>query len=130
MRRETTVLAAYVANGLIATAVHFCVLWTNINLLKMSSAGGANLLAAIVGIGASFIGNRWFVFRASEQPILQQAMRYLTLYVAIALMHGCVLWIWTDVSGLDYRLGFVIATTLQFALSFVGNRYLVFRQTT
>lgn len=128
LRSSRTVLVCYVINGLVATAVHFAVLWTNINVLKMSSAGAANLLAAVVGIGTSFAGNRWFVFRAHEQAILQQAMRYVALYAGVALMHGGVLWLWTDVSGFDYRIGFIVATSLQFVLSFIGNRYLVFRQ--
>ena len=127
MRSSRALLASYVANGVFATAVHFAVLWTNINVLGMSSAGMANLLAAVVGIGTSFAGNRWFVFRARGQAILGQATRYLALYAVIALMHGGVLWLWSDISHLDYRIGFVVATSLQFALSFVGNRYLVFR---
>lgn len=123
-------LASYVVNGLVATAVHFAVLWTNINVLKMSSAGAANLVAAIAGIATSFVGNRWFVFRASKQAILAQATRYLALYASVALMHGGVLWLWSDVSGLDYRIGFIVATSMQFVVSFIGNRYLVFRQAT
>jgi len=130
VRNNKTVLASYIANGLVATAVHFAVLWTNINVLKMSSAGAANLLAAIAGIGISFAGNRWFVFRAREQAILGQATRYLALYASVALMHGGVLWLWSDVSGLDYRVGFIVATSIQFVVTFIGNRYLVFRQTT
>jgi putative flippase GtrA len=130
MRSSRTLLAGYVANGLVATAVHFAVLWTNLRLLGMSSAGAANLLAAVAGMATSFFGNRWFVFGAGAEPILGQAMRYLALYAAIALMHGGILWLWSDKSGLDYRIGFVIATSLQFALSFAGNRYLVFRQAT
>jgi putative flippase GtrA len=127
-RSNRTVLVGYAINGLVATSVHFAVLWTNINVLKMSSAGGVNLLAAIAGIGTSFAGNRWLVFRAHEQAILQQATRYVALYAGVALMHGAVLWVWSDVSGFDYRTGFIIATSLQFVLSFIGNRYLVFRQ--
>jgi putative flippase GtrA len=130
MRNNRTLLLGYVVNGLIATAVHFAVLWTNINLLGMSSAGAANFLAAIVGISASFAGNRWFVFAAHAQPIFGQATRYLLLYAAVALLHGGVLWLWSDVSHLDYRIGFILATCLQFVLTFLGNRYLVFRHAT
>ena len=43
-------------------------------------------------------------------------------------MHGGVLWLWSDIGGFDYRIGFILATSLQFVLSFFGNRYLVFRQ--
>jgi putative flippase GtrA len=127
MRSNRALLAAYVANGLVATAVHFSVLWANLRLFGMHSAGAANGLAAVVGIAVSFVGNRSFVFGAQDEPILGQAMRYVGLYAAIALMHGGVMWLWSDVSKLDFRAGFFIATALQFVLSFAGNRYLVFR---
>jgi putative flippase GtrA len=130
MRSSRALLAAYVANGLVATAVHFAVLWAAIRLLEMSSAGAANLIAAVAGIAVSFFGNRTFVFGSQDEPILGQATRYLALYATIALMHGGVMWLWSDVSRLDFRAGFVIATLLQFVLSFAGNRYLVFRQAT
>jgi putative flippase GtrA len=130
MRNDRTLLLAYVANGLVATAVHFAVLWFNIDILKMPSAGAANFVAAIAGIGTSFAGNRWFVFGAHGQAIVAQATRYLALYAAVALLHGGVLWLWSDIAGLDYRIGFVLATCLQFVLTFFGNRYLVFRPAT
>jgi putative flippase GtrA len=130
MRSSRALLAAYVANGLVATAVHFAVLWASIRLLGMPSAGAANAVAAIAGITVSFFGNRSFVFDARHEPILGQATRYLGLYAAIALMHGAVLWLWSDIAKLDFRVGFVIATSLQFVLSFAGNRHLVFRQAT
>ncbi len=120
-------LTRFVINGLIATAVHYGVLSLNLEVLGFGSAGLANLCAAVAGIAASFLGNRFYVFSGSvQQAWLPQALKFSGLYGAIAVLHGAVLWLWTDQFGLDYRIGFLIATALQVSLSYIGNKLLVF----
>ena len=119
--------ARYVINGIIATAVHYAVLRFNLGVLHLPSAGLANLIAAGFGISASFLGSRYFVFRAHGGSILHQLAKFGVLYACIALLHGGVLWLWTDVNHFDFRIGFLLATALQVALSFWGNKTLVFR---
>ena len=99
----------------------------NLEAIEAPSAGLANLIAAVFGIGASFLGSRYFVFAATNEPILKQAVKFSGLYGAIALLHALVLLIWTDWYGLDYRLGFLLATAIQVSLSYLGNKFLVFR---
>jgi putative flippase GtrA len=120
--------ARYVVNGVAATLVHFGVLRFNLLVLHIPSAGGANLFAAMAGIVTSFLGSRWFVFRAQEDPIVSQFTKFGLLYACIAMLHAAVLWVWTDRCGFDYRVGFLLATVLQMMLSFVGNKFLVFKQ--
>jgi putative flippase GtrA len=120
--------ARYVLNGLLASAVHFAVLLLALDLLHLRSAGLSNLLASVVGISASFLGNRYFVFAASAQPFADQLLRFGGLYGAIAAVHAVTLWAWTDVGGLDYRVGFLLAVGIQLILSFVGNKTLVFNR--
>lgn len=127
-RRELGQIARYVVNGLLATAVHFGVLSLCLELLRLPSAGIANLIAAGFGITASFFGSRHFVFRRPDEPIARQAARFGALYAAIAVLHALVLALWTDLLGLDYRWGFLLATGLQVALSYWGNKRLVFNQ--
>jgi putative flippase GtrA len=117
----------YIANGIVATAVHFAVLSFNFHVLNFTSAGLANIVAAFFGITTSFLGSRYFVFCKFGEPIVTQAVKFSGLYGAIAVLHGLVLFIWTDSFGLDFRLGFLIATVLQVALSYSGNKLLVFR---
>lgn len=126
-RPEFGQIARYAVNGLAATAVHFSVLVFALEVLRIPSAGLANLLAAVFGISASFVGSRYFVFRRRDQPIAGQAARFVMLYAAIAGSHGLVLAVWTDWWALDYRWGFVLATGLQVATSYWGNKRLVFR---
>lgn len=120
-------IARYGINGLAATAVHYGVLTFNLKVLQLSSAGLANLIAAVFGVGASFFGSRYFVFPAASQSIFRQALKFSALYGAIAVLHGLVLLVWSDWHGLDYRLGFLIATAIQVSLSYLGNKFLVFR---
>lgn len=117
----------YIINGLVATAVHFGVLTFNLHVLGFQSAGLANLIAAVFGILTSFLGSRYFVFRASASPIAGQLLAFSTLYAALALAHGGFLFLWTDLAKLDYRVGFLLATAFQVAVSYLANKTLVFK---
>ncbi len=118
--------ARFIANGLVATAVHYAVLTFNLKVIGIPSAGVANFIAAWFGIATSFVGSRYFVFRRSDAALWPQAMRFLVLYASIAVLHGLLLYAWTDVAHLNYSAGFLVATVMQTALSFVGNKLMVF----
>lgn len=118
----------FIANGLLATAVHYAVLTLCIEVLGFRSAGLANLVAACCGISSSFLGNRVFVFAARTEPAWRQFSRFALLYALLALMQGALLALWTDVGGLDYRAGFVIGTALQVLGSWYGGKHWVFRR--
>ncbi len=117
----------YTVNGLAATVVHYAVLTVNLKLLGFVSAGLANFVAAPFGITASFLGSRYYVFHNTQAPFATQIVKFGGLYGAIAVLHGTVLGLWTDWLGLDYRAGFLLATGLQFSLSYTGNKFLVFK---
>jgi putative flippase GtrA len=116
----------YGLNGLAATAVHYSVLVLGFGVLKIPSAGLANLVAAVCGITVSFLGNRIFVFRDVSEGVLHQAARFAALYALIAAFHTGILAVWTDVYRLDYSVGFLIATGFQMVSSYFGNKHLVF----
>jgi putative flippase GtrA len=117
----------YLINGLAATAVHFAVLTFNLKVLGWSSAGIANLVAAVFGIAASFLGSRHFVFKGSDEPLLKQMYRFIFLYTAIALFHGALMYVWADHYRLNYIAGFVVATGMQVLCSYWGNKRMVFK---
>lgn len=118
----------YVVNGLVATAVHFAVLVTCIELIGVTSAGLASLVASLFGIAVSFAGNRYYVFRSHTERLTSQAARFVTLYAAIATLHAGLLFVWTDLWGLDYRIGFLVALVTQVILGFWGNKSLIFAE--
>lgn len=117
----------YILNGLFATSIHYIALTINIEIYDMKSAGIANFIAAIFGISVSFLGNRYYVFRSRNKPLVYQSIMFFGLYILISLIHGAVLYLWSDLHGFDYRLGFIIATVIQFIMSYFGNKLLVFR---
>jgi putative flippase GtrA len=118
----------FLANGLVATLIHFSVLTVNVEALAFNSMGWANFVASVFGVSASFLGNRYFVFKARKRPIRAQAVSFLVIYLLIAAYHGAFLYLWSDVLVFDYRLGFAIAVTIQTLLSYFGNRQLVFAE--
>lgn len=118
----------YIVNGIFATLVHFAVLVFCIEVLTFPLAALANLVAVMAGITVSFLGNRYFVFHHHTGTMTRQAVRFVALYAGIALIHAGILLLWTDLLGFDYRIGFVLATGLQVAVSYVGNRSLVFAE--
>lgn len=120
-------LLRYVLNGFIATGVHYAVLSLLVGPMALRPVGLANLAAAVSGTAASFIGNRQFVFRAVGGPVRQQAVRFATLYAVLALVHSACMYVWCDLLGRNYHVGFVAATALQFLLSYITNSRMVFK---
>ena len=120
-------LLRYVLNGLLATGVHYLVLSVLINPLAVRPIGLANLVAAITGTAASFVGNRRFVFKAVNAPIQKQAIHFAALYAILAVIHSACMYLWCDILNRDYQIGFLLATVLQFLLSYIFNSRVVFR---
>ncbi len=120
-------IVKYIINGLLATIIHYVILTVNMEIIGFKSAGLANFVAAFFGIFSSFMGNRYFVFKAIDKPFLKQSVVFILLYSLIAIIHGAILYVWTDLYYLDYRIGFVIASVVQFILSFSGNKLFVFK---
>ncbi len=127
LKNKTIELMKYFINGLVATSVHYGALTFIVEILGVPSAGLANLIAACLGITSSFIGSRYFVFKKYEASIMSQAIKFSGLYAVLALLHGFILFIWSDWLNLDYRYGFLVATFFQFVLSYIGNKKMVFK---
>jgi putative flippase GtrA len=89
--------------------------------------GLANLVAAITGTAASFVGNRRFVFKAVNAPVQKQAVHFAALYAILAVIHSACMYLWCDILNRDYQTGFLLATGLQFLLSYIFNSRVVFR---
>jgi putative flippase GtrA len=118
----------YVINGVIATIVTYSVLSACIHVAHIPSAGISNFIAAVVGISASFIGNRNFVFPGGRESLWHQLGRFWILYAVLAVMQGVVMYVWADLAGLNYRIGFLIGTFLQMVFSYLGGKHWVFRK--
>jgi len=118
----------YILNGLVATFLHYGVLNFNIIALDIEPVGLANFLAAIFGISISFLGSRYFVYKKHVNAASSQVVRFLLLYGFIAIVSGFVLYVWSDLYGLSYHLGFIVATVIQMMFSYFGNKVFVFKK--
>ena len=120
----------FILNGLVATGVHYAVLTLNVQYLRVPSFGLSNLLAAVFGIGSSFLGNRFFVFRGTRKAFVTQLSQFSALYAVLAVFQGSFLFFWSDILRFDYRAGFLCATFLQFCVSYIVNKKRIFRHET
>ena len=127
MREEAARVFRFGLNGLFATAVHYGVLAGLVEAAGMASAAIANALAAVCGIAVSYAGNRTFVLR-SRAPHRRAGPRFLVCYAAVVSLHGGAMALWADLEGLDYRIGFVLFTGAAAILTYLLNRFYVFRQ--
>jgi putative flippase GtrA len=119
-------LIRYIFNGILATLVHYAVLSFNLKVVGFASVGFANFAAAIVGIAVSFLGSKYFVFIDNTGKFDCQVKKFLLLYCALIVLHGALLHVWSDILGLPYTYGFILATTLQVCFTYFGNKIYVF----
>ncbi len=116
----------YLINGCIATVFHYSVLSLAIEIMKLQSAAMANIIASFFAITLSFVGNRYYVFKVTTQPIFKQFYKFLYFYITIALIHGSVVFIWADHLNFDYKIGFFLAVSIQVILGYWMNKKSVF----
>lgn len=118
----------YAANGVAATAIHYIVLYTCVEILNFRFIGLANLLASSFGILTSFFGNKHFVFKSTGGSVSPALARFIFFYAIIALIHGAILHVWSDIYRMNYNQGFVFAILIQFLLGYMASKFFVFNE--
>lgn len=113
-------------NGLVATATHYIVLVVLVEGAGVTPIALATILAANCGIAVSYLGNRSFVMRV-KSPHRGAISRFLISYAAIVGVHGALMALWADWAGLDYNIGFVLFTAVAAGVTYLSNRFYVFR---
>lgn len=115
----------YLAVGLVATGVHYLVLY-----LLVEKFGRAPPLAAaagaLCGALAGYAGNWRFTFARSAGHG-QALPRFLAVAAWGALANGLLVWAGTRHMGLHYLLAQVVATVLVVLMTFRINRAWTFR---
>jgi putative flippase GtrA len=118
----------FLLNGSFATIIHYSVLNYMVEETQLGSTGVSSLVSSIVASFASFVGNKYIVFRIHYDPAIIQATRFTALYLIMALFHGIFLHTWSDLLGWDYRYGFLLAVIVQIVGGYLGNNYFVFKR--
>jgi putative flippase GtrA len=111
--------------GVVATLVHYATLVILVDVLAIASATVATVVGSVVGIATSYVGNHSLVFRANADH-LRFAPRFGLLYGLVMGLHGGLMYLCTEVFEAAYAWGFVAATALSSATTFLANRYFVF----
>jgi len=117
----------FIINGLIATFVHYMVLYFNMEVIRMTSATLANLIGASFGITVSFFGNRNFVFLSKNKAVHFQAMGFITLQSILIAIQSIILFIWVDLYDHNYQIVFIFAVGISTVLSYTANKLIIFR---
>ncbi|MEC9343236.1 MAG: GtrA family protein [Pseudomonadota bacterium] len=126
MRTDHAVrFSKFVLNGLVATAVHYCVLYVLVEGALVAVHGLANAIGAAFGITASYLGNKFVVF-SDQASNPRDALRFVLLYGAVFAWNFAFMFAWSDLGGLSYHAGFVIAVGVATMASYLGNHYWVF----
>ncbi len=116
-------LLSFAAVGLAATAAHYVVLVTLVELIGMGPIP-ATTCGYAVGITVSYVLNRRYTFAARGG--LRQFAKFATLYLVGAVLNGAVMSGLMKV-GIWYLWAQIGATALVMSWNFLGARYLVFR---
>ncbi|MDA9344674.1 GtrA family protein [Gammaproteobacteria bacterium] len=117
----------FIINGLVATLVHFLFLIAFTSHTPLNY-GVSNFLAYLFGSTSSFLGNKFLVFRLSENSkTFSQLLKFIILYAFLAFNHGFALYFWTDVNGHNFIIGFLTITVINTIISFLINKFIIFR---
>jgi putative flippase GtrA len=126
MKSDMKEIFRYSLNGLIATSLHYLVLYSCVEILNFKLVGLANFCASLVGILFSFLGNKFFVFKKNNSNITMQFAKFSSLYILVAFFHGGFLYFWSDILQENYNYGFLIALIMQFVMGYLISKRLIF----
>lgn len=127
MRPVMTELSRFAVVGITATAVHFAVLVLAVEQLSVAPAP-ANGIAFLVALSVTYLGQSLWVFHDRSRHGTAQMLRFaVSLAIGLAA-NMATMAVSVQVLGLGYQTGFVLGVVLVPALSFVINRFWVFRR--
>ncbi len=119
----------FIINGLFATLVHFLVLLILISFSPLNH-GFSNFIGYIFSITSSFLGNKFFVFKNSNNKhAFTQVIKFIFLYIFLSINSGFALYIWTDINKYNFVIGFLGITALNTIISFMVNKFLIYNPT-
>lgn len=89
----------------------------------------SNVIARIISAGVNFTLNRKMVFKSKEK-LLVSALKYAALAVCILIGNTTILYLLVNACGLHQMLAKIVTEVLFFILSWLVQRFLVFRRKT
>lgn len=126
MRDEAYRVVRFGISGLTATGVHYAILVLLVEAAEMTPVALANALATPCALVVSYIGNRYFVMRSTVAHG-GASLRFLAVYACVIGIHSGAMAVWADWAGLNYSVGFVLFTGIAAVVTYLLNRFYVFR---
>ena len=121
-RSETRQFSRSMFSGLVATLADLAVLTLLVERVGLSTAQ-ANLPALMVGAALQFVGNKWFVFRSGNAPIVRQGILFSLAELATFSLNALLYHLFVSVLPLPYQLTRVVLG----AVVYVGFSYPIWR---
>ena len=115
----------FVVAGGIATAVHYAVLVSLVELLGYFAAPSA-AVGTLCGAVVSYLLNRHMAFAASSAGHTQALPRFVAIALLGALLNGVLVWLGVNLLGWHYLLAQLLATLLVMGLTFQLHRVWTF----
>ena len=127
IRQSALQLGLFILNGVVATVVHYAVCMLCLSLFAFKSLGLSFFVGSIFGTVASFLGNRFVVFVATQGEVLPQFVKFVLTYMAISLLVSFIVGSLTKSSDLSSQIIFLLGIAFQVTLSFLTSKWLIFR---
>ena len=116
----TSAFVRYLVVGAAATAVHYALLVTLVELAGGAAAPSA-AIGAICGALVAYAGNRRFTF-AGRSPHFRSLPRFVAVAAFGAAANAAIVWTGTEVAGMHYLAAQMVATLFVLWSGFMLNR--------
>lgn len=116
----TSAFGRYLVVGAVATAVHYALLVSLVELAGSAAAPSA-AIGAICGAFVAYAGHRRFTF-AGRSPHFRSLPRFLAVAAFGAAANAAIVWSGTEVAGMHYLAAQVVATLFVLWSGFMLNR--------
>ncbi|MGE0278565.1 MAG: GtrA family protein [Nitrospiraceae bacterium] len=120
-----TKLFHFAAMGLVATAIHFAVLITLVQISGMAPVS-ASTLGFITGAAVNYLLNYHFTFK-SRKPHTEAAAKFLIVALCGLTLNSSLMYIGTEVLSVQYLISQAAATILVLLWNFTANYLWSFR---
>lgn len=115
----------FVLVGVVNTGLGYAVIFACMYLLNWGPVA-SNMAGYAVGLVASYLLNRTFTFRSAARPV-QEILRFVGIFLLAYLANLATLVVLVRYIGLHEGAAQIVAGVVYFCLSFVLNKFYVFR---
>lgn len=107
-------------NTLVGYGTYALFIFLNINYFV------ANLLSTIIGVGHSYLWNRYFTFKSHDKA-LNEILRFVSVYIVSFALSNVILFIFVTKLNMDKYLVGLISLVFTTLISWFGHKYFSFR---